>query len=674
MNTDLSTILSLATQYQTIVNKRKKSTDSPATKIFLTLTKEGMQLERPSFLKRIFYIPFSSSYRFIPCAEQLSQAFASVFKQLHTGALQLNSHQKQEIYTFANWYQNKIDRYKESQNIWWKRLFKLQIAEDTIQKLSLFQKAIQTVSPTKKTLREKILAIQTQPQSSSKKIEQLLQIITNKPVRTKPFQPPQTTRPIAKSPPLSEKETTSPIPQVKKFQPTKLASSEELNPLQLRKISPQKTDSIAQYAQQHFKIVAKEGEATQYTVQCKDGKAIIMICDRDEKREISVTKGEDKQKAFNIPTLHKRAEKEPTSPIPEVRKPTSQLTKSTLTIEELNLLQLREIFSQKTEAIAQYVRTHFTSIKEELAGEQKHVKHTIECKDGQATITICDRGEKREVYVSEYITRGGFKQLFRRAILSQGRWQTYAYLKPLTKKNKEELENELRFAPLFVDTDHIVHMHKVTKHRVLAQGNEPIQPETKGILMEFYEGGDCRQFLGKGLPFKEKLEIGRQMAQAVANIHDKSVCHVDIKPENFLVKEHQGKPWIALTDFGISGLTGEKKTARTGTHTYSSPEQKRATKSKPYALQPSSDIFSLGLTLIALFHGAHLIPFGIDKTKAEKQLKDLIQNIALQIRSTEKEEEPSRSQLNDLLISMIQYQADGRPTAKKVLETLESSC
>ena len=149
--------------------------------------------------------------------------------------------------------------------------------------------------------------------------------------------------------------------------------------------------------------------------------------------------------------------------------------------------------------------------------------------------------------------------------------------------------------------------------RTIAQLNHPniatiysIEQEADKlfIAMELVEGESLATVLGRGaLQPVDAVKIFKQVAEALAEAHDKGIVHRDIKPDNILV----GKRAIKVLDFGIAKqITAEASKSPTltqaglivGTPFYMSPEQALG---RP--VDARSDLFSLGVVLYEALAG-----------------------------------------------------------------------
>ena len=118
------------------------------------------------------------------------------------------------------------------------------------------------------------------------------------------------------------------------------------------------------------------------------------------------------------------------------------------------------------------------------------------------------------------------------------------------------------------------------------------------LVMEYLNGDDLnRLMLSQSQRLKKfRLTLLRQMAEALATVHDLNFIHRDICPRNFICLE-QGRS-LKLIDFGLSVPATEEFTRpgnRTGTVNYMAPEiiRRRTTDHRV-------DIFALGVTAYQL--------------------------------------------------------------------------
>jgi hypothetical protein len=158
--------------------------------------------------------------------------------------------------------------------------------------------------------------------------------------------------------------------------------------------------------------------------------------------------------------------------------------------------------------------------------------------------------------------------------------------------------------------------------RVLASLNHPgigtiygVEESSYGtlLILELVPGETLAERIGRGaLPLAEALQIGRQIADAVAFAHASGVVHRDLKPANVKCTP-QGT--VKVLDFGLAKALGPDREAPgsadptvtpittqdgaiLGTPAYMSPEQARAKE-----IDRRTDVWSLGCILFEMLTG-----------------------------------------------------------------------
>ncbi len=141
------------------------------------------------------------------------------------------------------------------------------------------------------------------------------------------------------------------------------------------------------------------------------------------------------------------------------------------------------------------------------------------------------------------------------------------------------------------------------------------------FVMEYVEGEPLLDYCEKrDLSTRQRLQIFRDVCDAVTYAHQNLVVHRDIKPGNVLVAaDGEAK----LLDFGIAklldagGVAGAEKTAtlyRMMTPDYASPEQVRG-----QTVTTASDVYALGVVLYELLAGRR--PYHVENPEPRELLR-----------------------------------------------------
>jgi serine/threonine protein kinase len=153
--------------------------------------------------------------------------------------------------------------------------------------------------------------------------------------------------------------------------------------------------------------------------------------------------------------------------------------------------------------------------------------------------------------------------------------------------------------------------------RVILDTAQPDSPEEKEVAT-------AGKILLHGSYVNGVVEMGVQLADALAFVHERFIYHRDLKPSNILVRPDGGP---MLLDFNLSFDQRIKDKGVGGTLQYMAPEHLRATDREYKGLcivDGRSDLFSLGVILYELLAGKH--PFGpIPEKGTEREIRSLVQ-------------------------------------------------
>jgi predicted Ser/Thr protein kinase len=120
------------------------------------------------------------------------------------------------------------------------------------------------------------------------------------------------------------------------------------------------------------------------------------------------------------------------------------------------------------------------------------------------------------------------------------------------------------------------------------------------IVFEYIQGENLKELVEQGrLPVRRTLELGLEVARALAFAHAQGLVHRDVKPQNVLLS---GDGRAKVTDFGIArslDTLGMTKTGTVlGTSHYIAPEQARGER-----VDTKTDVYSFGVVLFELLTG-----------------------------------------------------------------------
>jgi serine/threonine-protein kinase len=154
---------------------------------------------------------------------------------------------------------------------------------------------------------------------------------------------------------------------------------------------------------------------------------------------------------------------------------------------------------------------------------------------------------------------------------------------------RKRMEREARALARLRDPN-VIDIHDVLDHG-----------KTLALVIEYVEGGTLADRIQGGpIPWRDALRLVDGILGGLEAIHEASLVHRDLKPDNILIEGKRGTPRI--TDLGVAhdaagrGMT--RQGARLGTPEYMSPEQIRGA-----TVDPRTDLYATGIVLYEMLVG-----------------------------------------------------------------------
>ncbi|MBT3219173.1 MAG: protein kinase, partial [Proteobacteria bacterium] len=118
------------------------------------------------------------------------------------------------------------------------------------------------------------------------------------------------------------------------------------------------------------------------------------------------------------------------------------------------------------------------------------------------------------------------------------------------------------------------------------------------LVLQFVEGEPLSRYCSPEtlLPRKEVAQLGAQLAQTLAALHDRGVLYLDVKAKNVLWDGRR----TTLVDFGMAQRGTDKASSLLSTPAFVPPEMVLN-----FQATAAADVFQLGLLLFLLFTGRH---------------------------------------------------------------------
>jgi len=196
------------------------------------------------------------------------------------------------------------------------------------------------------------------------------------------------------------------------------------------------------------------------------------------------------------------------------------------------------------------------------------------------------------------------------------------------------------------------------------------------VIMDAIRGGEMFDHLIDNGAFSEMdaSRLIREVASALNFLHGIGVVHADLKPENLLLTtSNRGDSMVKLVDFGCAQLLehADEDFAKVDYEpTYGAPTPAYCPKEsidKTLPIQPSADMWALGVILFIMLTGAH--PFDLEGEATDEEIERRIQDprYRIPIDSPNVTGHLSRS-AKDLLRKLMHRDPEQRLTALQMLQ------
>lgn len=220
-------------------------------------------------------------------------------------------------------------------------------------------------------------------------------------------------------------------------------------------------------------------------------------------------------------------------------------------------------------------------------------------------------------YIQEKIASGGMGDVYLARQKGVGQEVAIKKLKREYYQDRVIVERFINEARLY---GRVTHPNAVKLHDLLNVNGQIC------IIMEYVHGKTLTQYVESGYVFSARqiIDIGLQIADALATMHQAKIIHRDLKTENIMLMETvSGRFSVKILDFGIAKFKDGRSNAMTqegvivGTPEFMSPEQCYGT-----PVDHRADIYSFGILMYVIICGRLPFEAGSALALLQKQVSE----------------------------------------------------
>lgn len=220
-------------------------------------------------------------------------------------------------------------------------------------------------------------------------------------------------------------------------------------------------------------------------------------------------------------------------------------------------------------------------------------------------------------------------------------------LVPMDKSLSKEVEESLQ--DFITEGKRINKLCNADKH--IVNVNEVFTANnTAYFVMEYLNGGNLEEYVEKKgkLSGTEAMQIIYPIAEAIGKLHEEHVLHLDIKPQNIMMKKlDDGHLTPVIIDFGISMHFNKqgKPTTQSKNKSISAGYSPIEQYGKVDSFMPHVDVYALGATMLYMLTGKEpRQAFDVTPEYLDKELSGIDATIAAAVKHAMSKERYSRTQ------------------------------